>query len=198
MQEPHIPVHHKHWRYVYAKRRHRALGISAKQMAWSQVVSLIGSVIAGALLESNKTTLAIVAGAFVVLPGVFDLVGTLGAVLSAKINHRIAASSESVVGVFLNIVGLTLLISALAGLLVAAVGGGIAALFFDASFWQVFWLAELAILLSSVLGFPMIGLLSLFFIRQRVNPDDVVGPIESSVFDILTVITMVIVIGWLL
>lgn len=190
--------HAKHWHYIYAKRRRRALGISAKQMAWSQVFSLIGSVIAGVLLESNKTTLAMVAGAFVILPGVFDLNGTLGAALSAKINHRLEDPNNRPLPVFLRSVGFALFVAIFGGLLVASVGGGIAVLVFDANFWQVFWLAEIAVFLGAVVGLPLIGLLSLLFIRRKMNPDDVVGPVESSIFDILTVISLILAIGWLL
>lgn len=173
------------------------LGINAKQMAWSQVFSLVGSVIAGALLESNKLSLALVAGTFVILPGVFDLDGSIGAALSAKINHRLESLKEDAWVVFIRSVGYALLVSILAGLLVAAVGAGVATVFFDASYWQVFVLAEGAITLSALLGFPLIGALSVLFRRLRINPDDVVGPIESSIFDILTVLTLVMVIGWI-
>ncbi len=190
---------HKHWHYLYERhrRRQRVLGINAKQMAWSQVFSLIGSVVAGALLESNKITLAVIAGTFVILPGVFDLDGSIGAALSAKINHRLENPDLDTLSVFIRSVGMALLISILAGLLVAGVGAGIATAFFDADYWQVFVLAEGAITLSALLGFPLIGALSVVFRRLRINPDDVVGPIESSIFDMLTVITLVMVIGWL-
>ncbi len=190
--------HGKHWHYLYKRRRQRALGINARQMAWSQVVSLLGSVLAGVLLESNKATLALVAGAFVVLPAIFDLDGTLGAVISAKINHRLEDPRAKALNVFASSVGFALVVASLAGLLVALVGASVAVLFFDAIFTQVFLLAFGAIVLSALLGFPFIGALSLFFRKLKVNPDDVVGPIESSIFDILTVVTMVLVIGWLL
>lgn len=196
LQNPQIE-HVKHWHYVYRRRRQRALGINAQQMAWSQVFSLIGSVIAGVLLESNKTTLALLVGAFVVLPGIFDLNGTLGAALSAKINHRLEDPKNTPAVVFIRTVSFALFVSIFAGLLVAGVGASIAVWFFNAQFWQVFWLAETAVILSAIIGLPLIGGLSLFFRSLKMNPDDVVGPIESSVFDILTVISMAMVIGYL-
>jgi cation transporter-like permease len=195
-----IPRSHiHHWPYIYAKRRRRqqVLGINAKQMAWSQIISLVGSVVAGVLLEANKVELGLIAGAFLVLPGVFDLDGSIGAALSAKINHHLENPKANAVLVFLKSVGFALLISALAGLVVALVGACIATAFFDADFGQIFLLTEQAILLSAVIGFPLIGAMSVLFRQFNVNPDDVVGPIESSVFDILTVLTMVMVIGWL-
>lgn len=191
--------HGRHWHYIYAKhhRRQRALGINAKQMSGSQVFSLIGSIIAGALLESNKTTLALLAGVFVVLPGVFDLNGTLGAALSAKINHRLEDPQARPLQVFLRAVSFAMFMAVFGGLIVASVGGLVATLFFDASFVHIFMVAELAIILSAAIGLPLMGLLSLLFRHFKVNPDDVVGPIESSVFDILTVITLALVIGWI-
>src|SRR5690554_2934635 len=95
-------THHlKHWHYLYRHRKRQALGINTKQMAWSQVLSLVGSIIAGILLEHNKETLALIVGAFVVLPGVFDLGGSIGASLSAKINHRLENPAARAWQVFL-------------------------------------------------------------------------------------------------
>lgn len=193
------PGLHHHWHYIYAKhrRRQRVLGINAKQMSWSQVFSLIGSVIAGSLLESNKSTLAMLVGAFVVLPGIFDLNGTLGAALSSKINHKLEDPEAKPWVVFAQSTAYGFFVAVTGGLLVAAVGASAATILFDASFAKVFVLAEAAVILAAIIGLPLIGLLSLFFRSRNINPDDVVGPIESSVFDILTVVTMVIVIGWL-
>lgn len=189
-------VHHKHWHYLYERRRRRvrALGINSRQMAWSQVFSLIGSIVAGLLLESNKATLALMAGVFVILPGVFDLDGTLGAVLSAKINHRLEKLDERPARAFISSVLFAFLIAILAGVLVAAAGAFVASHFFAAKFMDVFKVGLGAILLSAVIGFPIVGGLSVFFIRRGVNPDDVVGPIESSIFDVLTVITLTVMV----
>lgn len=196
---PPIGRHH-HWHYLYARRRQRvrALGINPKQMAWSQVFSLVGSIIAGLLLETNKTTLAFFVGVFVILPGVFDLNGSLGASLSAKINHRLEASSAKLWRVFVSSVGFACLVAALSGVIVASLGAGIATLFFEAIYWKVFMIGWGAILLSAVIGFPLIGGLSVFFRLRDVNPDDVVGPIESSVFDILTILTLTLMVRLLI
>lgn len=198
-QTPTHSVHSKHWHYLYERRRRRvhALGINAKQMAWSQVFSLVGSIIAGVLLESNKATLALLAGTFVVLPGVFDLDGSLGATLSAKINHRLENSGEKAMKAFIGSVAFAMLIAVLSGVIVAGVGAAVATIFFDAIFVKIFLVAFGAIVLSAAIGFPLIGGMSIFFRKRNMNPDDVVGPIESSVFDILTVVTIALVVGWL-
>jgi mgtE-like transporter len=182
-------VSHRHWHYVYKKRR-QVLGVNSSQMATSQIVSLIGSIIAGVLLDANKETLVLIAGVFIILPGVFDLDGSIGAALSAKINHRLEDASLKKMQVFTSTVAFALGLCILSGIIVGLFGGAISSLFFDANFWEVLFIAWGAIMLSGVIGFPLIALASIGFRAKGVNPDDVVGPIESSVFDILTVITV--------
>lgn len=184
-------IQQPHWKYIY-RRRKQVLGISTKQMATSQVFSLIGSIIAGVLLDANKESLALIVGVFVVLPGVFDLDGSIGASLSAKINHQLEDPDRKPADTFWNTVSFALLLCASAGALVGLTGAAVSALFFDAYFWHVFFIGWGAVMLSGLIGFPIIALMSIFFRLRKINPDDVVGPIESSLFDILTIITIVI------
>lgn len=190
-----VSQHHhlRHWHHVILKRRRRALGVNSKQMAIGQFVSLLGAIIAGLALDINKETIAAFAGAFVVLPGVFDLSGSLGASLSAKINHRLEDNRASAIKIFTSSLFFTYGIALAAGLLVALVGGAIAALFFNADFGKVFLLTEISIALCCLIGMPFIGLLSIVLRKFKVNPDDVVGPIESSITDILSVILLSVV-----
>jgi len=190
--------HHKHWHYVYKKRRNRLLGISSKQIAIGQMVSLLGAVLAGFHLNNNKASLALIVGTFVILPGVLDLNGSLGGALSAKINHRLEDSKAKAWHVFVRSLGFAFLIALLAGMVVGAAGGIISTAFFDADFVTIFKLALGAILLSAMIGFPLIAILTLVLRKFGVNPDDVMGPVETSFFDFLTVFTLVLVAGWLL
>ena len=186
---------HHHWHYLYKKRKSRALGISAKQMAYSQIFSLIGSVIAGVLLEEHKGTIIGLTGAFLILPGVFDLDGSIGAVLSAKINHKLEDSRQKPLRVFFQAVWYALQVAVIGGLFVGFAGGLMAELFFNGEFTKVFTTAIGAILISAIIGFPIIALMSIYARGKGINPDDVVGPIESSIFDILTVISITFMVG---
>lgn len=192
MSDKKVSQHHhlRHWHHVVLKRRRRALNINSKQMAIGQLISLLGAVVAGVALDINKETIAAFAGAFIVLPGVFDLSGSLGASLSAKINHRIDESRASAVKIFFSTLIFTYSVALAAGLLVSLTGATIAALAFDANFTKVFLLTELSIALCCLIGMPFIGLLSILLKKFKVNPDDVVGPIESSLTDILSVIVL--------
>lgn len=188
---------HQHWHHVYRRRRHHALGISSRQIAIGQIIALTGAVIAGFHLDENKGSLAMITGAFVILPGVFDLNGALGGALSAKVNHRLENAAASPLRVLLRGLSFALLIALLAGAVVGVSGGALASFFFDADFGTVFKLALGAVLLGGIIGFPLIGLVTIVLRKLGVNPDDVMGPIETTFFDVLTVITLIMVAGWL-
>ena len=189
--------HHRHWHHVYRKRRQRALGTSSKQIAIGQMISLFGAVLAGFHLDNNKVALAAIVGTFVILPGVLDLNGSLGGALSAKINHRLENSSAKVWRVVFRATGFAFLIAILASTIVGAVGGTAATILFDADFETVFKLAVGSIMLGVLIGFPIIALLTVILRKLKVNPDDVMGPIETSFFDFITVYTLVVVASWL-
>lgn len=199
MHKVFVSKHHhlRHWHHIYKKRRYRALNINAKQMSYAQIVSLLGSIIAGVLLDANLVAFSALAGAFVILPGIFDLGGSLSASLSAKINHRISETEASRWRIFITSLGFTIVVAIFSGLIVSLVGASIAAIFFEANFWKLFILAEVAIVICCTIGFILIGWLTLVVRRLGMNPDDIVGPIESSLFDILAVITLGFLIGLL-
>lgn len=191
-----VSEHHhlRHWHHVYKKRRRRGLAINSKQMAIGQIISLFGAIFAGLALNANKEVIVAFAGAFVILPGVYDLSGSLGASLSAKINHRLEENRASTWRIYISTLLFTYGIALAAGLVVSLIGASVASLFFNASFQQVFILTEASIALSCIIGLPLIGLLSVVLRRFQINPDDVVGPIESSLTDILSVLVLTLVI----
>lgn len=189
---------HRHWHHVYKKRRRRALGINSKQIAVGQMISLFGAVMAGFHLDNNKTALAAIVGAFVILPGILDLNGSLGGALSAKINHRLENLAANPWRILARSVAFSLLIAVLAGMVVGTIGAGLASTFFDADFTTIFKLSLGAILLGAAIGFPLVALFTVGLRTLGVNPDDVMGPIESSFFDFLAVYTLVLVAGWII
>jgi cation transporter-like permease len=194
--QKHYGSHH-HWHYLYKKRRKRVLGISPKQIAIGQMISLVGAIIAGFHLDNNKVALAAIVGAFVVMPGVLDLNGSLGGALSAKINHRLEESNAKAWRVFTRALGFALVMALMAGSIVGLAGGLLTALLFNGDFLLVFKLALGAILLGALIGFPLIATLTVVLRKLGINPDDVMGPIETSFFDFLAVYTLVVVAGWL-
>ena len=192
-------LHHlKHWQHVYKKKRRHANYASAKNMAIAQLMTIFGAIIAGLILDSNKLTLAAMTGSFLLLPAIFDLSSSVGASLSAKINHRIVEGRGRKFKLFIKATLFAFFIGLLSGVLVSLIGAAFANLIFEASFIKVFVLGVGSISLCMLIGFPIVGYSSMLLIKKGINPDDVIGPIETALFYILAVASISLISGALL
>jgi cation transporter-like permease len=177
--------HHKHWHYIYKRRSYQP--ISWREIALGQIIALSGSLIAGLLLELNKHTLSLFVGAFLLLPGVIDLAASITGAMCAKINHRLETSNETL-RIVEGSVLFALMLSVTAGLVVGITGGLIGELFFASSFWKICLLGVTTMIGVGVITYPLMSLLTLFIRRLNVDPDNIIGPVETGFTDMLTVI----------
>ncbi len=191
MQQTKKLVAHRHWHYIYKKRR-RLLGISTNQMASSQIISIAVALIAGVTLNAHKESLILVTGVFVILPGVLDLASSIGTALSAKINHILEDPDQDKMVVALSSTLFALCLVASAGLIVGTVGGGLTALLFDGSFWRTFAIGWISMVAAGLIGYPLTALVAVVFRNKNVNPDDVIGP---SLFDLISIVSIIVVTG---
>lgn len=184
-----LPNHH--WHYLYRRRRHKKESTS-REILIGQLISLTGSIAAGYFLEVGKIHLALVAGAFLILPGIFDLGGSIGGALAAKIAHRLEEGKQSTHKIFLHSLFFAFAIAVVAAIFLSLFGAGLAAWLFDASFRDIFFSSILATTIVGLIGFPLVGLATILIYRLGLNPDNVIGPIETSIFDSLTIISLLI------
>jgi hypothetical protein len=69
---------HRHWHYVYMHRRRRlGDGINTKEIIAGQIFTVIASVGAGLVLDIKKENIGLLVGAYLMMPGIVDLVSSL-------------------------------------------------------------------------------------------------------------------------
>lgn len=187
---------HGHWHYLY-NRRLRWHGVSTKQIIASQLFTVIASVIAGVLFDMQKETVTLLAGALLMLPGIIDLAATLTGVLCAKINHQVDATKASTWFVVSHSVVYAFVVGLLSGVIVGVVGGLIGQWLFDASFEKMIALAAISMLLICIVCFPVMIVFTLLVRKLNMNPDNLSGPVESSVVDMVAIVVIASVAGWL-
>lgn len=187
-----IHPNHRHWHYIY-KRRRKGKNISSFQITVGHIIAMSGSLLAGLLLDLNKETLGLFAGAFLLLPGTIDLAASITGAMCAKINHRLE-EDEHTFRVIETSIGFALILSLCAGLIVGVVGGAIGELFFDSTFWQICVLAVSTMMIVGLITYPIMSLLTLFVRKIGVDPDNVVGPIETGFTDALTVTVVTLIV----
>jgi cation transporter-like permease len=183
---------HRHWHYVYRRRRARRLtdDVNTWQIIAGQVFTVIASVFAGFILDFQKEDIGLVIGAFVLLPGIVDLSASLTGAMAAKINHQIDETPAHPAIVATHAVGFSLLIGLFAGTIVGLFGGVVSALLFDGDIWQLTMLGLLSMLTISAVGDPTIAVLTVLTKKIGMNPDNIVGPIQSSMIDMLAIVVI--------
>ncbi len=67
---------------------------------------------------------------------------------------------------------------------------------FDADFMVMLKLMLISMFLVGIVIYPVVALLVVVIRHFKWNPDNLVGPIQSSLVDILTVIVIAVVAGW--
>lgn len=189
-------VHH-HWHHVYRKRRKKIINISSRQIIFGQALALIGSLIAGYILELNKASLTLYAGAFLLLPGIVDLAASITGALCAKINHRLETGYPTAL-VLSSSVGFAFLLSITCSIIVGVIGGIIGILFFNVPFWHVASLAIATMIAVGIITFPIMSILTLLIRKIGLDPDNMIGPIETGFTDALTAFTVSMIVRMLL
>jgi cation transporter-like permease len=177
-----------HWHFLFRRRR-RSLGKTTREILIGQLISLSGSIVAGILLELTKSTLIATVGIFLLLPGVFDLGGSVAGAFAAKVNHAFTRGSFTARDFHRSLV-YSLVVLSISALVLGAVGGLLASVFFHASFLKVMFTAWAASIVTGLIGLPIIGSLTLLTASKGLDADNFIGPIETSIFDSLTILVI--------
>lgn len=184
----------RYWHYLHHRRTRRA-NHTAKEILIGQSISVLGAVLAGYVLELNKTELATMAGAFLILPGVFDLGGSIAGAMAARLNHRLPESTPDRT-VIRDALFHAMLLTCAASIILGLFGATLGALFFDAGFLKLLVVTIVSSISAGLVGFPLVAGATWLAYKRGVDPDNFIGPIETSVFDTLTVlmVTLMVVI----
>ena len=182
------------WHHYYRRIR-RNKDASAKQILFGQIVGVTLSIIAGIILDSSKETFIIIPGTLLLLPGLIDVIASVTASLSVKINHHLKDTDfkKSVIAVHDAVYSLAILMVSTLILSVFTVLVG--AVFFEINAVKIITISLLTSLGVGVIAFPLVIIGVIIVRKLKLNPDNIVGPIETSVVDMLVVILIGLIIG---
>lgn len=178
--------HQTHWHYL-RRRRVRRKAHTPREIFYGQLLSLIGATASGFVLEANKTRIAALVGAYMILPGVFDLSGSIAGAMAARLNHVFTKTNARGSALVRILAGTLMLVSASAVFL-ALFSAAIATIFFGADIAKIFAVTAGSVVLSSLVGMPLVAAVTILTKRDGMDPDNFIGPVESSIFDVLSII----------
>lgn len=185
---------HGHWHYV-RKRRTVIAKVNANQIIAAQIFTVVVSIVGGMVLESYKIQVAAFAGALVLYPGVIDLIASVAGALGAKVNHHLETTSYKKRSILINDTLFALVVSGLASVVLGLAAFLLGSILSDVSAKDIIMLSVLTVLSVGFVLYPLLSLLVVAFRKLKLNPDNLIGPIESSVVDVVATIAFVLIIS---
>lgn len=182
----HHKHHQTHWHYI-RRRRTRRKAHTAREIFYGQLISLIGATASGIILEANKTKIAALAGAYLILPGVFDLSGSAAGAMGARLNHIYGEKKQNN-GVVFKVLSQTLMLVSASAVFLAIFSAIVAGIFFGADLLKIFYVTAGSVILSSFVGMPIVAFSTVLTKKNNLDPDNFIGPVESSIFDVLSIL----------
>lgn len=185
--------HERHWHYV-RKRRVQTAGRTAKEILAGQLITIFGAVLAGVMLDLTKDGMATMAGVFMIMPGVFDLGGSVAGAMAARLSHRLDENTPVKHVVRDSLIHAFTLVC-FAAVFLGIFGGILSWLLFNADFWRILMTTFISAMIAATVGFPIIASSTLLARKNGLDADNFIGPIETSLFDTLTVLAITITVA---
>lgn len=190
----HKDTYYHHWHYL-RHRRSVSAKVNTHQIIGAQIFTVVVSIVGGVLLESNKLNISAFAGALILYPGIIDLITSVTGVLGSKLNHHLEGTEQKrsviVFGVLIMAFGTIFLTSIILGLSAGLLG----LLFGSVGIPKLMILSVATAVVVGVILFPLMCVGVLLLRSHKINPDNIIGPIESSVVDVVATLVFIIIIG---
>ncbi len=181
-----------YWRALSDRKKHLH-DVSVRQIMLGQVFTIVVTMAAGFFISENTEALLLIGTALLLYPVLAESLSSNSSVLVSSLHHEIDSVDTSKAWFVTKALLNSLLVAVIACVFLGVASGVIGVVAFDASFVKSLTLAVYAGGLTGLIGFPI--MIAVLFIarRMQVNPDDVAAPIETTVFNTVALVSIVIV-----
>ncbi len=164
----------------------------------SQFVAVTGGLLAGSMLAFFTNKLLLIPGLLVLIPGFLEMRGNISGSLSARLSsalHLGTLSPKSRNNKFLrsNILASWILV-----VLVSVILGIVAYLailiFFKISEPRIIYVSFVAAIISNIIILPLTTNTTIWLFKKGYDPDDIMGPYNTSIGDITSVLSILVAI----
>lgn len=179
------------WRTVIEqkKRQHEP---STKRIIIGQLITIFVVGVSSLLIEDNQEAFLLFGATLLIYPALTDLLMSSGSVLSASIHHDLERQDESTYRFSLLAIIRSISGTIIAGTIVGSVAGVISAVVLSIPFMATLRLAVLATTIAAIVGLPLVLAITLFVRNLKSNPDEIIPPFESSVFNVVMLLAIAV------
>ncbi|MBI2565342.1 magnesium transporter [Candidatus Woesearchaeota archaeon] len=169
-----------------------------KEIFSSQIVSIVGGLIAGTILAMYTDKIFLIPGILILLPGFLEMRGNISGSLAARLASGMYLgivnpeknTSRIVKGnVFASII-LAIVVSFVLGLVTFFFNY----LVFGIITLKILFIPVIAGALANLIEIPLTLFFTFYFFRKGYDPDDIMGPFVTSTGDITSILSLLIVV----
>ena len=157
-----------------------------EEISISQTISIFGGLIAGSILLVYIDHILLVPGLFILLPGFLEMGNAISGSLSSRISSRLHQNTLTNLIILKNIIA-SLLLNILTSVVLGAVIYTISRIIFKIDNYQLFIIPIIAGLISSIIVLPLISHMVLWLYHHHEEPDNIIGPIITTIGDIVNI-----------
>lgn len=151
-----------------------------------QLLSIVGGLIAGALLAYFRHSFEPVIGFLILLPGVIDSTGNIQGSLSARLHHTVLRwpKLHSDRPAWRNNRLAAYILGMIAGIILGLVSLVVTYGIYHEFNWRLLWIAMISCTIVNVLLTPFDAWLTDWLFERGHDPDNLMGPIVTSLADV--------------
>lgn len=163
-----------------------------KEIFFSQIISVIGGLIAGTVLAIYSNKLLIIPGILLLIPSFLEMRGSISGTLFSRISSGLFLgviktnryNTKIVKGNAVSSFVLSIIVSIILGFIVFLFNYYILGVFY---IWVVF-LPILAAIISSIIDIPIVFISTFYLFKKGHDPNNIMGPFITSTGDVISVI----------
>lgn len=164
----------------------------------SQFVAVTGGLLAGSLLAFFTNQLLLVPGLLVLIPGFLEMRGNITGSLSARLSSALHLGTLSPNARKNNFLRANILASWWLVVMVSLILGMVAYLaiflFFKISEPRIIYIAFFAAIISNIFILPLTTRTTIWLFKKGYDPDDIMGPYNTTIGDVISVLSILIAI----
>lgn len=174
-----------------------------KDIIGGQFISVTGGLLAGLILASRIGHLELLPGFFILFPGFLELQGDLNGTLAARIGSLIHLDGIKSVDelkdphVKENLLA-TFTLSLVASLILGIFAFLLSLLVLKKAVFELIFICFLASILAGLILIPITLGVAVWLYKKGHDPDNIMGPFVTSFGDVVSVVSLVLAIGFLL
>lgn len=165
----------------------------------SQVVSVIGGLIAGTVLAVYVNKIFLIPGMFILLPGFLEMRGNISGSFASRLSSGLFLGVVSPHKYRTRILSGNLVASFLLAVIVCLALGLLAFIFNYIAFQiitpEVFVIALVAGMIANAIEIPLTLFFTFYFFKKGHDPNNIMGPFITSTGDVTSVIALLIAVA---